>query len=226
MLRKFFRHFLNPPLQKTKRVIGMLVVEATRLRVGAEPTHLEDGIEVERENSAEGGHLLIGEIIHLCIFGRVGAVLDELFADVDWDGQENQNWGVLGGQNEHELGDGIILGFVGVEGGETGEMVVFKGLREEGGLESFLVEGDEFLYFSLLAEGEAGHFLLDGPFVFNGGFGCWYADPLHELRIISNLLLLFKYIQVTRCVVIQLFDKFRYDLFIEGYIWDEGWNWK
>ena len=83
MLRKFFRHFLNPPLQKTKRVIGMLVVEATRLRVGAEPTHLEDGIEVERENSAEGGDLLIGEIIHLCIFGRVGAVLDELFADVD-----------------------------------------------------------------------------------------------------------------------------------------------
>ena len=58
-----------------------------------------------------------------------------------------------------------------MEGGEIGEMVVFKGLREEGGLESFLVEGDEFLYFSLLAEGEAGHFLLDGPFVFNGGFG-------------------------------------------------------
>ena len=51
-------------------------------------------------------------------------------------------------------------------------MIVFKSLGQEGGFESLLVEGDEFLYFGLLAEGEAGHFLLDGPFVFNGGFGC------------------------------------------------------
>lgn len=83
MLRKFFRHFLNPPFQKSKRIIGVFVVEAPRLRVSAEPTHLEVGVEMERENSAKGGDLLIGKIIHLCIFGRVGAVLDELFADVD-----------------------------------------------------------------------------------------------------------------------------------------------
>ena len=56
--------------------------------------------------------------------------------------------------------------------GEVCVVIVFKGLGQEGGLESLLVEGDEFLYFGLLAEGEAGHFLLDGPFVFNGGFGC------------------------------------------------------
>ena len=97
MLRKFFRYFLNPPLQKSKRIIGVFIVEATRFRVGAEPAHLKVGVEMERENSAKGCDLLIGEIIHLCIFGRVWAVLDELFADVDWDGQEDKNWGVLGG---------------------------------------------------------------------------------------------------------------------------------
>ena len=97
MLRKFFRYFLYPSLQKAKRIISVFVVEASRLRVSAEPTHLKVGVEMERENSAKGCDLLIGEIIHLCIFGRIGAVLDELFANVDRDGQEDKNWGVLGG---------------------------------------------------------------------------------------------------------------------------------
>jgi hypothetical protein len=102
---EFFGHLLDPPFEKTKRVVRMLVRKTARLGVDTQPANAQSCVEVQREAPSKCDDLLVGEAEHLGLFDRIGRIFDKFLAKVNRNGQSYLHSQILSGQQKHKLAD-------------------------------------------------------------------------------------------------------------------------